>query len=147
MAKISKKYINNPPEDLSGFQFILEEMEESLSQLGSGRVNHVPSLDIYSTQSEMVVEIEVPGVRKEDIEVAIKENTLIIKGMKYECFNEKKVHYICMERAFGKLFRSIVLPCAVDSRRIKAVYDNGLLIIRIPRVTDRRGVAKKISVE
>jgi len=70
-----------------------------------------------------------------------------VQGLKYECFEEDKVNFVCMERSFGRLFRVIDIPCPVDASRIKAVYLNGLLTITMSKIEEKRGTPKKITVE
>lgn len=108
---------------------------------------HVPNADVFSTDHELIVEVEMPGVRKEDIEVSITRSALVVKALKYECFDERKINYVCMERAFGKLCRTIELPFTVDTAKVKAVYRNGILAVTIPRVEDKRAKSIRVRIE
>jgi len=149
MAKISKK----PPRGRASIeidninQFIIEGLDPMENFLKSEPITHIPNVDIFSTPDAVIVEVELPGVRKEDIDVAIVKNTLTLRAMKLECVEEGKVNYVCMERAFGKVFRAIELPCPVDTARIKAVYKDGVLTITVPRIDDKRSCSKKILIE
>ncbi len=149
MAKISKR----PPGGRASIeidnlnQFIIEGIDPADSFFKSEPITHIPNVDIFSTPGEVIIEVELPGVRKEDIDVAIVKNTLTLRALKLECVEEEKVNYVCMERAFGKVFRAIDLPCPVDTARIKAVYRNGILTISIPRVDDKRSCTRKILIE
>jgi HSP20 family protein len=149
MAKISKKPPVYTPtiEGINMLQFIAEDMEDMLTHPGVDTVNHIPPVDMFSTSETLVLEVEMPGVRQEDIDIAFFNNILTIKGMKYECFKENKVNYVCMERGFGKLFRSIKISHPVDATEIKASFKNGLLTIRLPKVGEKRGKTRKIQVE
>lgn len=149
MAKISKK----PPSgewgpDVKGItDRIASGIEDALNLFGGEPITHVPNVDMFSTPDELIVEVEMPGVRKADIDVVFYKNALTIKAMKYDCFEDNKINYVCMERLFGRLFRSIEIPFPVDSARIKAAYVNGILTLTIPRVEDKRNNSKKVKVE
>lgn len=121
---------------------MVQEPEASVPNM-----NHEPAVDMFSTAENVIIEVELPGVRKEDIEIDLLRSVLTIKGLKYECFNDKRVNFVCMERSFGKFCKIIELMHPVDTTRIKAVYKNGMLTITLPKVRDRRGVPNKIPVE
>jgi HSP20 family protein len=153
MAKISKKP-SSPKEDLASdemVQFIMEsmmeDMEDCMRLRGPEPINHIPHADIFSTEEELTVEVELPGVRREDIDISLFKNTLNIKAHKYECFEEDRVNYVCMERSFGRVFRTVELPMPVNSSKIKAFYRNGILTIVMPMVEEKRGKPKHIDVE
>jgi HSP20 family protein len=149
MAKISKK----PPTSMSAFDVnnITRLMGEGLDDLmgiyQGEPITNIPSVDMYSTAEDLVIEVEMPGVRKDDIEVIFHKNTLTLRALKFDCFEENRINYVCMERVFGRVFRAIEIPFPVDTARIKAIYKNGILIIRIPRVEDKRSRTKKIDIE
>ncbi len=149
MAKISKK---SPPLPMSSdsvnlLQFLVDDMDEMLTLPNVDTVNNIPPADMYSTNDFFIIELEMSGVRQEDIELTIFNNVLTVRGIKYECFKDPKVNYICMERTFGKLFRNIKLPCPTNPAQIKAVFKNGLLTLQLPRVAEKRGEKKSIPIE
>ncbi|OGQ47736.1 MAG: hypothetical protein A2W63_01115 [Deltaproteobacteria bacterium RIFCSPLOWO2_02_44_9] len=149
MVKIHKKEATDQPvgTDIGMvFHYLFEEAEKS-SPFRNAVINHAPVVDIFSTPDAIIVEVEMPGIREEEIDVSITKNTLTVQGLKYECFEEDKVNFVCMERSFGRLFRVIDIPCPVDASRIKAVYLNGLLTITMAKIEEKRGTPKKITVE
>lgn len=148
MAKISKK----PPEpqevEISSIsRAIFEGMDDAGIFINPEPVNQIPNVDMYSTPKELKLEVEMPGVKKSDISVSLHKSIITIKAVKFECIEEDKINYVCMERSFGKIFRSIELPFPVDTGRIKAVYKDGILSITLPRVEEKRAQAKKIDIE
>ncbi|OGQ60434.1 MAG: hypothetical protein A3J24_09150 [Deltaproteobacteria bacterium RIFCSPLOWO2_02_FULL_53_8] len=149
MAKISKKAHSSQSaigsDELS--QFILEGLREAGLVTAIEQTSHTPCVDIFSTPSELVMEIEVPGVRRTDIEVTMLKDTITIKAVKTERFEESKVNYVCMERSFGRVFRQIEIPFAVDAAKIKAVYKSGVLTITLPRVVDKRAMSRRVTVD
>jgi HSP20 family protein len=153
MAKIFKKP-TSPENPLSSGEMVqhimesmMEGMEDCLRLRGPEPISYVPHVNMFSTKAELIVEVELPGVKREDIDVSLFKSTLNIKALKYECFEEDKVNYVCMERAFGRIFRSIELPMPVNSTKIKAFYKNGVLTIVIPKIEEKRGKPKQIAVE
>lgn len=149
MAKISKKSPAGsfPSVEIDNInQFIFEGLEES-GLLQPEPITHIPSLDMYSSPKELIIEVELPGVRKDDIDITLSNNNITIKAIKTECIEEEKINYVCMERSFGRIFRSVELPFPVDTARIKASYGNGVLTIIIPKVEDKRSGVKRVPIE
>lgn len=147
MAKISRKGAQTPIRIENLNQFLFECLGDEESLLAQEPMTHVPALDLFATSAELVVEIELPGVRKDDIDITLYKNTLTIRAMKHECVEEDKINYVCMERSFGRIFRAVDLPHPVDTARIKANYANGVLTIVMPRVEDKRNNKQKVSIE
>ena len=147
MAKISKKGTQTPIRIENLNQFLFECLGDEGSLLTPEPMTHVPPLDLFATPADLVIEIELPGVQKEDIDITLYKNTLTIRAMKLECVEEDKINYVCMERSFGRLFRAVELPHPVDTARIKATYGNGVLTIVMPRVEDKRSNKQKVSIE
>ena len=146
MAKCVKK---SPPEasggEKSGIINIVAEGIEDLT--GScGETVYVPYADVYSNRTEITAEIELPGVRREDIDLSIFKNTVNVKAVKYECFDETNITYVCMERTFGRVFRAVEIPFPVNTATINASYRNGILKIVMQRVEEKRGQPKKIPL-
>lgn len=92
-----------------------------------------PAVEVYETDKEVVVKAELPGVRKEDIKVSIKDNMLYLKGEKKEEREEKTETVHRVERIYGKFERVITLPSDVKMEDIKAEYKDGVLDIRLPK--------------
>ncbi|MBI5327449.1 MAG: Hsp20/alpha crystallin family protein [Deltaproteobacteria bacterium] len=149
MAKITKKETACQPiskDNSMLFQYLYEEAEKIISH-NNVAINHTPVVDMFSTHDSIIIEIELPGVRQDEVDISILRSTLTIRGLKYECFDEKKVNFVCMERSFGRLFRVIDIPYPVDTSVIKAVFRDGLLTITLSRIEEKRGVPRKINVE
>ncbi|MBI5902743.1 MAG: Hsp20/alpha crystallin family protein [Deltaproteobacteria bacterium] len=148
MAKISKKPPRTPvkAEINSLSQFVIEALEDQ-GVIHHEPITHIPNVDMFSTPSEVVIEVELPGVRKEDIDVSQVKNSITIKAFKVECYEDEKINYVCMERVFGRFFRIIEIPCPVDTVRVKAVLKDGVLTLNIPRIADKRCTTKRIAIE
>jgi len=93
-----------------------------------------PAVDMYETDDEVVVKATIPGVKPEDLDITVTGNVLTIKG---EVKEEKKVeeaNYIRQERRFGMFRRDLTLPVEVDVEKAKAEFENGVLILTLPKV-------------
>lgn len=132
-------------EDLIGgyFRKLLRESEPD----PSWEETDFPPLDIYETAGDIVVEVELPGVLLEGLEVAMAAGMLIVEGVKEEVFEHGRVNFLCMERSFGAFRRVVPLMHPIDSSRITAVYGDGVLEVRIPKVDEKRGRRRIISVK
>ncbi len=147
MAKFSKKPTKTPIKTEHLNRFLFDCMDEGESFFRPEPITHMPALDMFATREELVIKVELPGVRREDIDLTMSRDKLIVKSVKFECFEEDKINYVCMERSFGRLFRAIDLPYPVDSARARAVFRNGILRVILPRVQDKRSATKKVPVE
>ena len=105
-----------------------------------------PPLDIFETEDGFIVEVEVPGVAPEDIEVSMMTGMLVIAGVKREV-SRGRINFLCMERNFGSFRRIVPLLRPVDTGRTTATYDTGILRIEVPKITEKRGLRKIIPVK
>lgn len=131
----------------------LEDMQRSLSRLlGDTGVAApteegvwMPAVDIRETDDAIVVHAELPGIKKEDISVDVRDGILSISGeRKYEKeTNEENVHRI--ERSYGRFFRSFSLPQTVDVNRVDARMKDGVLEIRLPKTEHAKPKAIEIK--
>jgi HSP20 family protein len=105
----------------------------------------MPSVDVYEEKDTVVIKAELPGMRKEDIEVNLTGDTLTIKGEKKEDKEVKEDDYYRRERSYGSFLRTMALPCEVKSEQIKANFKDGVLEIRLPKTEEAR--KKSIAVK
>lgn len=104
-----------------------------------------PALNIWDNGDALCVEAEVPGVRKEDLEVFAVGNELTVKGQRQAPEGEFTYHR--QERGTGAFTRVVTLACEVDPERVEAVLDNGVLTIRLPKAeaAKPRQIAVKVN--
>ncbi len=105
----------------------------------------MPSIDVYEEKDTVVVKAELPGMKKEDIEVNLAGDTLTIKGEKKQEEEVKEDHYYRRERSYGSFLRSVALPCEVKSGEIKASFKDGVLEVRLPKTEEAK--KKEIAVK
>jgi HSP20 family protein len=108
-------------------------MEEFIAKEEPVERFFAPALDVYETDGEVVVKAELPGVKKEDVEVLVRDNSLIIRGEKKEEKEEKTETYYRVERVYGKFERVVALPAEVKLEGVKAEFKDGVLEIRLPK--------------
>jgi HSP20 family protein len=104
-----------------------------------------PSVDIKEEANRYVVQVDLPGVKPEDIEVTLQNGVLTIKGERQTEAKEEKENYRRIERFYGSFFRRFTLPETVEEEKIEANYDKGVLTISIPKKQEVQ--PKKISVK
>ncbi|MFN3231348.1 MAG: Hsp20/alpha crystallin family protein [Alphaproteobacteria bacterium] len=93
----------------------------------------LPAVDLVEDDGHYVMTAEMPGISDEDIEVALSEGVLTVKGEKRDEREEKKDSYRISERQYGSFQRSFRLPADVDADKIKAACKDGVLTVTIPR--------------
>ena len=108
---------------------------------------HVPALDIYETEDEIVVTAETPGIAKDDVEVNLTDSTLTIKGEKKKEEEIKEEHYFRSERSFGSFSRTVELPAAVKSDEATATFKDGVLEVRLPKTEEAKRKTIKVEVK
>ena len=92
------------------------------------------AVDIVERDNHFVVEANLPGFKKEDLNISLDNNTLIIEAKKDETKEEKKNTYYCRERYQGSYRREITLSDSVDKTHINARYEDGVLSLEIPKI-------------
>jgi HSP20 family protein len=89
--------------------------------------------ECWETAQAVIVLIELPGMRKEDIEVSVEHGRLQIRGDKHFSGEDEPRFYHLMERAFGRFERSIPLPHNIDAKRAEVSYRDGVLTVILPK--------------
>ena len=94
-----------------------------------------PALDLYQNNDNVIATVELPGMRKEDIEISLRDGTLTISGeRKRESTDGEKAERT--ERYVGVFRRSIALPTRVDASKVSATYRDGILIVTLPKAQE-----------
>ena len=105
----------------------------------------VPAVDIYETDShEFVLKAELPGVKREDINLTFENNVLTVRGERQFGDEVKRENYHRIERHYGAFSRSFTVPPTIDSSRIAASFKDGVLTIRMAQRDEAR--PKQIEV-
>ena len=125
-------------------------LKEELSdeQLASqGGHTHIPQADVYETAHEIIVLVDLPGISKENIDLFIAGSKVIVEAVKRDKKAPRNARYYCIERLFGKVQRAIDIPSPVHTGKVEAYMQNGVLVIRMPKIEDRRGTRKRIEIK
>jgi HSP20 family protein len=103
---------------------------------GEGTATWTPALDVIDGKDAILLKLDLPGLRSEDVEIEVHEGVLTIKGERR--FEEKveEGQYHRLERSYGQFTRSLTLPKAVKSDEISATFDSGVLEVRVPKADE-----------
>lgn len=104
-----------------------------------------PSLNISENEKKFVIEVEVPGVDKENIQVNMENNELTISGERKFEEKEENKQYHRVETRYGSFSRSLTLPDNADSESVQATYENGILTISIDK--SEKSLKKQIEIK
>ena len=107
----------------------------------------VPAVDIFEEADAIRILAEVPGVKPEDVKIAVEGNTLTIHGTKQQVAEERTERVHRYERTYGAFERTFTLPATVDADKIRASYDHGVLTVTLPKVEKARPRHIQVAVE
>jgi HSP20 family protein len=126
------------------FERLLEFQGAEAGATGEWR----PGVDVYEAPGRLVVVMEVPGVPADALRVTIQERELVIAGERRAPRPQaESATFLCVERPHGRFRRAIPLDAPIDVQQAAARLENGLLVVELPRVKERRGRETVIPVE
>lgn len=105
-----------------------------------------PKINVYEKENQLIIDAEVPGVNKEDLKITLQDNILTIEGEKKNLLDENEIKSFLTERIFGSFKRSFTINEDVDSEKINAKFNNGILSITLAKVEEKTPVEKVIEV-
>ncbi len=105
----------------------------------------VPNIEMFDKQDSIVVRAELPGLKRDDINISVTGNILTISGERKTDSSIKGEEYYRSELPYGKFSRSITLPVPVDADKINATFENGILEITLPK--SEKAKPKKIEIK
>ena len=105
-----------------------------------------PRIDVYEKDGKLMVKAELPGAKREDIQVTLEAGDLIITGETKAESEVKEEHYYRMERSSGSFYRRLPLPFEVKAEQIQASFKDGVLEVTIPKPAEVKPEAQKIKV-
>jgi HSP20 family protein len=135
------------------FMSLRDEMNRLFNELtGEGRGegglwpsgSWSPAVDIYETDDALILQAELPGFSKEDVNVEIKDNTLLLSGSRQRQADVKEENYHRTERSYGGFQRSFLLPATIDQQKVTASYKDGVLELRLPKAESAK--ARRIAI-
>jgi HSP20 family protein len=107
--------------------------------------NFIPPVDVYEDAQQLVLKLEVPGIKQEDLDVQVENQTLTVKGERKFEKDEKEENFHRIERRYGSFARTFTLPQTVDAGSVKANYEQGVLTISLAKKEAAK--PKQVKVE
>jgi HSP20 family protein len=104
-----------------------------------------PAIEVIDKKDKLMVRAEVPGVKPEDIDISVSDNTLTIKGERKTESEVKDDDYYRCEMSYGRFSRSVTLPTKVQADKVDASYDDGILEITLSKAHEAK--PKKVAVK
>ena len=105
-----------------------------------------PRSDAAALAESYEINVELPGVKPENVDVSVHDNTLTVRGEKQSSRQETGRTYFFSEREYGSFQRTFRLPPDADAEAIDATFADGLLTVKIGKVSTTKGSARKIAV-
>jgi HSP20 family protein len=105
---------------------------------GQGARRWVPAMDLVETDDSLVLTADLPGLTREDVAIEVKDRVLTVSGKRESKHQGKADGFYRVERAFGGFSRSMTLPDGVESDKVTADFDNGVLEITIPKPAEQK---------
>jgi HSP20 family protein len=121
--------------------FARTEGEQESLAMGS----FIPPVDVYEDAQQLVLKLEVPGIKQQDLNVQVENQTLTVKGERKFEKDEKEENFHRIERRYGSFVRSFTLPQTVDAGSVKANYEHGVLTVSLAKKEAAK--PKQVKVE
>ncbi len=96
------------------------------------------AIDMYQTDSDVVIKASLPGIKPEDVEITCAGETCTIRGETKAEREQKREDYLLQERRYGSFSRTISLPVSVRTEQAEATFENGVLTLRLPKAPEAR---------
>ena len=105
-----------------------------------------PTLDMFDDKDNFIVHVELPGMKKEEIDISLQDGVLTVSGERKMEHERPEGETFRSERYFGKFHRSVTLPVAVNASKVKASYKDGILTIDLPKAEEAKPKQIAVSV-
>jgi HSP20 family protein len=122
--------------------------QTGLSHRSSGSAyNWMPRIDAFEKDHQIVLRAELPGVKKEDLEVNITEQAVEIQGERRDEQQDRREGYFHSERSYGRFYRAIPLPEGAMADKAEATFKDGVLEIRVPAPPEEARRGRKVEIK
>jgi len=137
-----------PLKEFESFQNQIKKYFDDFPSFGVNFENSfAPRIDISEKNDKILVEAEIPGVKKEDLKITLQDNILTIKGEKKKEEESKDNNYYRCERSYGSFSRSFTLPVEVNTEKVDAKFNDGMLKIELKKVEPKKAQEKLIELK
>ena len=135
----------------------LRTLQEEVNRLFTGNITRgfdeegiargawSPSVDIYENKEHIVLEAELPGMKREDFDLSVENNVITLRGERHFEKKDESDNYHRVERAYGSFTRSFTLPNTVTAEGATAEYSNGVLRVALPKREETK--ARRIEIK
>ena len=123
----------------------LRELPGNLPLFRESLEGRMPKVDVLDRDDELVIEAELPGVKKSDIDVSLSGDSITIKASTYRKEEEEKGEYQRREISRGLFSRTVTLPATIDPDRATATFEDGLLKVTLPKTDGAKRQSVPIS--
>lgn len=106
----------------------------------------VPPVDVYEDDHNIVLKLEAPGMKQEDLDIQLENNTLTVRGERKFEKEEKEENFHRIERRYGSFYRAFTIPNTVNPESVKADYDAGVLRIQLEKRAEAKPKQIKVQV-
>jgi HSP20 family protein len=130
----------------------LQDRVNSLFQDFSGdnetvtAASFAPAVDVYENGEKVVLKLDIPGIKQEDLDIRVENQTLSVRGERKFEKEEKEENFHRIERRYGSFFRSFSLPTTVDTENVAASYDAGVLKLELKKKASAQPRQIKVGV-
>ena len=107
----------------------------------------IPAVDIYEEGNDYVLKAELPGLKKEDIDITVNGSTITISGEKSQKEEIKRKDYCLWERSYGSFSRRLAIPGEIQRNKVTSKYVDGILEIRMPKSEEAKKNEVKLKVQ
>ena len=104
-----------------------------------------PAMDVVENDKDLTLRVDLPGLKPDDVKVEVEDNTLTISGEVGDTVEKEGDRYHYRERSYGSFQRSVRLPSTVDTDKVEATFENGVLNIVLPKLPQAQ--PKQIAVK
>ncbi|MGY6529396.1 MAG: Hsp20/alpha crystallin family protein [Cyanobacterium sp.] len=122
---------------------LFDELSNSWEQLPT--IGNIP-LELFDKGDNLVLKAIIPGINKDDLDISVSRQTLKIAGEYRQNLKEKENNYYISEFNYGKFERTINLPVAIKNTEVVAEYNDGILMLTLPKVEEVKNKVVKISL-
>src|ERR1700691_660781 len=138
--------------DVVALQNRMNSLFQDFARNGSGEnepvtaPGFVPPVDIYEDEHKLVLKLDIPGIRLEDLDVRMENTTLLVKGERSFQSEGKEENFHRVERRYGSFYRAFTVPNTVNPENIKAEYDAGVLSLELQKKAESKPKQIKVQV-
>jgi len=131
----------------TGLSRFIDELFRDFDRIGVDTVPSVGRTDVYEKDKALVFETELPGMKKEEIDIKLEDGKLVISGETKRSEDVKEEHYFRIGRQYGRVQRCFPLPAdLVDKNAIKATFEDGILKVTVPLAESIKEKEKPIEI-